>query len=69
MKAKKTIGCAKRIQVSMPLGERRGAWDCRPFGYGRIVTPVLPMQIELERGAHLDLSSGEVSVSRQSIAA
>jgi hypothetical protein len=65
----KTIGCAKRVHVEMPLGARREAWDCRPFGFGRIVTPVVPMVIELEPGTHLDLHSGELRRERTSIAA
>lgn len=72
MKAKMkiaTIGCAQRIRVETPLGERRTAWDCRPFGFGRIVTPVLPVQIELQPGTHLDLRSGEVRMATTSIAA
>jgi hypothetical protein len=64
-----TLGRAKRVRVEMPLGERRGAWDCRAFGFGRIVTPVLPMQVELEPGTHLDLRSGEVRMELNSIAA
>lgn len=65
----KTIGCAKRIQVEMPLGAQRSAWDCRPFGFGRIVAPVAPLQIELEPGTCLDLSTGEIQRMRSSIAA
>jgi len=69
MKEKKKIGCAKRILVSMPLGERRGAWDCRPFGLGRIVAPIIPMHIELEPGTHLDLATGELQRALTPIAA
>jgi hypothetical protein len=57
---KKSVGCATRVRVELPLGARRGAWDCRRFGLGRIVTPVLPMQIELVPGMHLDLCNGEL---------
>jgi hypothetical protein len=69
MKGMKTLGCAKRITVEMPLGARRGAWDCRPFGFGRIITPVLPIRIELDNGTHLDLRSGELRARLTSIAA
>ena len=65
----KTVGCAKRVHVETLLGERHGAWDCRAFGFGRVVTPVMPMQIELEPGTHLDLHSGELRRTLTSIAA
>jgi len=54
------LGRAQRIRVEMPLGAWREAWDCRPFGFGRVVAPVLPIEIELEPGTHLDLATGEV---------
>lgn len=60
MKTRTTIGSAKRINVGLGLGQRRRAWDCRPFGFGRIVTPILPVAIELEPGTHLDLHTGEL---------
>jgi len=63
------LGCAKRVHVETLLGERRGAWDCRPFGFGRVVTPIIEMRIELEPGTHLDLHSGEVRQQLTSIAA
>jgi hypothetical protein len=59
----KTIGKAKRVRVDMPLGERCSAWDCRPFGFGRLVTPRLPIQVELQPGTHLDLRSGELRMA------
>ena len=68
MKTRK-IGSAKRIRVRLPLGEIRDAWDCRPFGLGRIVAPALPVKIELEPGTHLDLGTGELESVRTPIAA
>lgn len=69
MKKMKTIGSAKRISVDLGMGARQRAWDCRPFGFGRVVAPILPVQIELERGTHLDLHTGELRAERQSVAA
>lgn len=69
MKSMKTLGCAKRVTVETPLGERRGAWDCRPFGFGRIVTPRLPIKVELDHGTHLNLRSGALRAPLTSIAA
>ena len=69
MKSTKTIGCAKRVTVELPLGEHRGAWDCRPFGFGRIITSRLPIKIELDQGIHLDLRSGQLRAPLTSIAA
>jgi hypothetical protein len=68
MKKMKAIGSAKRITVDLGF-ERRRAWDCRPFGYGRIVTAILPVQIELEPGTHLDLRSGVILAALTSAAA
>jgi hypothetical protein len=65
----KTIGKAKRVRVETPLGERCSAWDCRAFGFGRLVAPRLPIQVELQRGTHLDLRSGELRMALSSIAA
>jgi len=65
----RTLGCAKRVRVETLLGDQHGAWDCRPFGFGRIVTPLVPVQIELEPGTLLDVYSGEVRRVRTSIAA
>ena len=68
MKAKK-IGSAKRIRVELACGEVRGAWDCRRFGFGRIVAPTLPVQIDLDHGTQLDLRTGELQGVGSSIAA
>lgn len=63
------LGCAKRIYVETNMGEREEAWDCRPFGLGRIVSPAIPVDIELQPGTHLNLHSGELRRSATSIAA
>ena len=60
MKKMKTIGAAKRISVDLGMGARQRAWDCRPFGFGRVIAPILPVQIELRPGTHLDLHTGEL---------
>ena len=60
----KRVGYAKRIRVQMPLGTRHEAWDCRPFGLGRIIAPALPTRVEIAQGTYLDLASGEVVASR-----
>ena len=65
----KTIGCAKRVRVTTPLGTRRQAWDCRAFGLGRVITPMLPVQIEISEGVHLDVHTGEVRSEATDIAA
>lgn len=65
----RTIGCAKRVRVKMPLGTTRLAWDCRPFGFGRIITPVVPIDIELNPGMHLNAHTGEVWRAPNSLAA
>jgi len=54
----KCLGNARRIRVRMPLGYSRLAWDCRPFGFGRIVAPVADGEIEVAAGVYLDLSTG-----------
>jgi hypothetical protein len=63
------IGYAKRIRVQMPLGARREAWDCLPFGLGRVVAPTLPTRVEIAQGTYLDLSSGEVRSADRSASA
>jgi len=68
MKTRK-IGSAKRIRVELPLGDVREAWDCRPFGLGRIIAPQLAVQIEIAPGTHLDLRTGELQSAPTSIAA
>lgn len=60
----KRVGFARRIRVQMPLGARHAAWDCRPFGLGRIIAPSLPTRVEIAHGTWLDLASGEVLASR-----
>jgi hypothetical protein len=56
----KSIGTAKRIRVRMPVSGVRYAWDCRPFGFGRIIAPVAPGVIEIAPGVHLTLATGEL---------
>jgi hypothetical protein len=53
-----TIGTAKRIRVRLPLAGSRSAWDCRPFGFGRIIAPVANGMIEIAPDVHLDLATG-----------
>ena len=67
--APRMIGCARRVRVKLPLGKRLSAWDCRPFGFGRIVTRLLPMQIKLDRQTRLDIRTGEVRRVPRSLAA
>ena len=55
-----TIGSAKRVRVKLPLGQTCLAWDCRPFGLGRIVTRDVPVDIELDPGMHLNAHTGRV---------
>ena len=69
MKKMKRIGSAKRVSVELGMGMRHRAWDCRPFGFGRVVTPILPVEIELEPGTHLDLRTGELRAALSSVAA
>lgn len=63
------VGYAKRIRVQMPLGVRHEAWDCRPFGYGRVIAPEIPTCVEIAQGTFLDLSSGEVRASGRAVSA
>ena len=58
MEKHKNLGNAKRIRVRLPLGSSRSAWDCRPFGFVRIVAPVADGEIEVACGVYLDLSTG-----------
>ena len=60
----KIVGCASRIRIEMPLGARQDAWDCRPFGMGRIIAPKTTGIVELEPGMHLDLATGELRAQR-----
>jgi hypothetical protein len=63
------VGFAKRIRVQLSLGVRHQAWDCRPFGLGRVIAPELPTRVEIARGTYLDLSSGEVLAAGRSVSA
>jgi hypothetical protein len=54
----KRLGNAKRIRVRTALGSSCSAWDCRPFGLGRVVAPVVDGEIEIAHGVHLNLSTG-----------
>ncbi|HXQ20457.1 MAG TPA: hypothetical protein VN812_02200 [Candidatus Acidoferrales bacterium] len=56
----KHLGTAKRIRVRMPLCATRYAWDCRPFGFGRVVAPVASGVIDIAPGVQLDLATGEL---------
>ncbi|HZR81308.1 MAG TPA: hypothetical protein VFD92_09460 [Candidatus Binatia bacterium] len=56
----KSIGRAKRVVVTLPFGARRSAWDCRPFGFGRIIAPRLDTELKLAADTVLDLARGEV---------
>lgn len=55
---KRCFGIAKRVRVRMPLGSSRSAWDCRPFGFGRVVAPVAAGEIEIVTGVRLNLATG-----------
>ena len=56
----RTFGHAKRIRVHLPLSGFCRAWDCRPFGFGRIVAPVAKGSIEIAPRVELDLATGEI---------
>ena len=58
MEKRKGLGMAKRIRVRTPLGSTRAAWDCRPFGFGRIVAPIADGEIEVAPGVYLHLHTG-----------
>ena len=61
MKMKCThLGTAKRIRVRMPFSAIRSAWDCRAFGFGRIVAPVASGVIEIGPGVDLNLQTGDL---------
>jgi hypothetical protein len=60
----KRLGYAKRVRVRLPFGTPRQAWDCRPFGGGRIVAPALPTEVEIARATFLNLRSGEIRTTR-----
>ena len=59
------LGRAKRIRVRMPLSGTRSAWDCRPFGMGRIIAPIARGVIEIADGVHLDLATGALHSEAQ----
>jgi hypothetical protein len=61
----KRLGHARRIRVRMPLSATRMAWDCRPFGFGRIVTPRMRTSVEIADGVHLNLMTGELRADVQ----
>lgn len=63
------IGYAKRIRVRLALGVQHEAWDCRPFGFGRVVAPALPTRVEIAQGTYLDLRSGELRAAGRSATA
>lgn len=54
------VGIAKRVRVRMPFSTIRSAWDCRPFGFGRIVAPMASGVIEIAPGVDLNLQTGEL---------
>ena len=56
----KKLGVANRIRVRMPISGYRHAWDCRPFGLGRVIAPVTSGAIEVAPRVHLDLATGEL---------
>ncbi|HVM96240.1 MAG TPA: hypothetical protein VMT89_07615 [Candidatus Acidoferrales bacterium] len=55
----KQLGFAKRIRARVGFGSRT-AWDCRAFGFGRIVAPRMEAFVEIAEGVHLHLASGEI---------
>jgi len=56
----KVLGCARRIRVRTRFGGYCQAWDCRPFGFGRIVAPRARGAIEIAPSVELDLANGEL---------
>lgn len=54
------LGHAKRTRVRTMFGSYCEAWDCRPFGFGRIVAPVVTGCIEIAPRVELDLATGEL---------
>jgi len=59
-KSKWLVGTAKRVRVRMPFRATRSAWDCRPFGFGRVVAPLVSGAVEIAPGVDLDLATGEL---------
>ena len=56
----KILGQAKRIRVRTNFGSYSEAWDCRPFGFGRIVAPRASGSVEIAPRVELDLATGEL---------
>ena len=56
----RTFGRAKRIRVRTAFAGYSQAWDCRPFGFGRIIAPVATGSIEIAPHVELDLATGEL---------
>lgn len=56
----KKIGKAQRVRVRSPFAPTRCAWDCRPFGFGRVVAPIMSTVVEIDNGIQLNLRSGEL---------
>ena len=52
------LGTAKRVRVRTTYGSSCSAWDCRAFGFGRVVAPVAQGEIEIAPGIHLNLTTG-----------
>ena len=59
-RACRTLGTAKRIRVRTPAGVSHQAWDCRPFGFGRILAPIASGAIDIAPGVELNLATGEL---------
>ena len=62
MEKRNCLGNAKRIRVRTPLGISRAAWDCRPFGFGRVVAPIADGEIDIAAGVHLSLADGALRI-------
>jgi len=58
------LGRAKGIRVRLTLGGFERAWDCRLFGFGRIVAPVARGRIEIAPHVELDLATGTIRAER-----
>lgn len=59
------LGYAKLSRVRLPGGAVRKAWDCRPFGLGRVIAPQLDTAIDLAEGVRLHLANGELRAQTQ----
>lgn len=62
----RTIGTAKRIRARMPFSGARYAWDCRPFGFGRIIAPIATGEIEIARDVYMELATGTLRTEGRS---